>query len=785
MRGSRGMLAALAAGVLLAGAGIACRRPATPAPAEPAQFELLGGVEPDQLNVILVTIDTLRVDRLSCYGSTLVETPQIDRFAAEGVRFENAASTVPFTLPAHTSIMTGTYPPRHGVRENVGYTVEDGAATLARSLRDSGRDTAGFVSAFVLDSRWGIAQGFDHYFDDFSLEEMETPNLGSVQRSGDVTVAEAVRWLDERGRPSPFFLWLHLYDPHDPYTPPEPYKSRYPSQPYNGEVAFTDSLVGRFREALEAHGLLDRSLLILTGDHGEGLGDHGERFHGFFVYETTIHIPLIIRFPHAVRAGTVAIDPVSHVDLMPTILDAVGLPAPDGLEGTSLLPVILGSGDGLDREVYSESFYPLLHYGWAPLRAIRTDTYKLIDVPRPELYDLRNDGYEASNLAPQDPQIVDDLRTRLQRLRHEMERDTPSQRSEADVDQETLDQLRALGYLAGSGGVAVEEEGDAQRADPKDKIELHQMIMTTQSQIGRGETEAAVQLLNRVLERDPTIIDAHQLLGQVASKNHQFEEAARHFRDALQLDENHKTSLFGLAIAYAELGRDDEAALGFRRLLELSPHDVKAALPLVDIYEKAGRIDDAAAVLAEICEQPEPPPVAANRLGELRVLQGRGGEARALFERAIAANAEMAKPYYNLAVITEESGDLDGAVRLYESAIERAPHNFQAQFNLGRIYGQLGNTERQQELWEDAIKSNPDFARGYYYLAKTLMDRGDDLARAEGLARKGIAADPDGQAGPLGYYVLADLLNRTGRPTEAQQALEKGRAIQARVVTNP
>jgi len=304
------------------------------------------------------------------------------------------------------------------------------------------------------------------------------------------------------------------------------------------------------------------------------------------------------------------------------------------------------------------------------------------------------------------------------------------------------------------------------------------MIMTTQSQIGRGDIEAATQLLSRILERDPTIIDAHQLMGQVASKNHQFEEAAGHFRDALQLDENHKTSLYGLAIAYAELGRDEEAALGFRRLLEFSPRDIKAALPLADIYEKAGRIDDAAGVLAEICEQPEPPPALVNRLGELRVLQGREADARALFERAIAGNAEMAKPYYNLAVITEESGDFNQAVRLYESAIERAPKHYKAQFNLGQIYGQMGNTERQQELWEDAIESNPDFARGYYYLAKLLMDRGDDLARAEELARRGIDGDPEGQAGPLGYFVLADLLNRTGRPAQAQEALEKGRAIQ-------
>jgi choline-sulfatase len=770
-------MAGFAIGLALATLALACRRSEEKVPSAPTRAELLGGIEPSQLNVILITIDTLREDRLSCYGSTWVETPNIDRFANEGVRFEYAASTVPFTLPAHTSIMTGTYPPRHGVRENVGYVVEEGSATLARSLQAAGRNTAGFVSAFVLDSRWGIAQGFDHYFDDFVLEDMETANLGSVQRSGDETIAEAERWLDQRGRPSPFFLWLHLYDPHDPYTPPEPWASRYPRQPYNGEVAFTDSLIGRFREILEKRGLLDRSLVVLTADHGEGLGDHGERFHGFFVYETTIHVPLIIRFPREARAGTAIDRSVSHIDLMPTILDAVDLPVPGEVQGTSLLPLILGQDDDLEREVYSESFYPLLHYGWAPLRAIRTDLFKFIDVPRPELYDLHNDRQEASNLAAQDPQIVDELRARLQRLRHQMEREAPSERSEAEIDEETLAQLRALGYVAGSGGVAVDEEGDVPRADPKDKIELHQMIMTTQSQIGRGDTEAATRLLDRILDSDPTIIDAHQLMGQVASMGGRYEEAVGHFRNALQLDHNHKASLYGLATAYHKLGRDEDAMVGYQRLLEISPRDVKAALPLTDLYEEAGRIDDAAEVLAAICEQPEPPPLLLNRLGELRVLQGRGEEGRELFERAIVSKPELGKPYYNLAVLSEEAGDIERAVELYQSAIEHGPKNYQAQFNLGRLYGQMGNGERQQELWEDAIASNPDFPRGYYYLAKLVMDRGD-LSRAEALAREGIARDPDGRGGPLGYYILADVLNRTGRTAEAQSAAEKARAIQ-------
>jgi len=270
----------------------------------PIATEVVVGASRSDLNVVLITIDTLRSDRLSCYGSQRVETPVMDAFAREGVLFANAASTVPFTLPAHTSILTGLYPPGHGVRENVGYTVGEELTALAEVLSDNGWSTVAFVSAFVLDSRWGIAQGFDHYHDEFDLSTFdEAPNLSAVQRPGEETIAEAVEWLDERPPDEPFFLWLHLYDPHDPYTQPEPWASQYPNRPYDGEVAYTDSLVGTFRSALEERGLMKSSLVVLTADHGEGLGDHGESSHGFFVYDTTIHVPLIIREPDTASGG--------------------------------------------------------------------------------------------------------------------------------------------------------------------------------------------------------------------------------------------------------------------------------------------------------------------------------------------------------------------------------------------------------------------------------------------------------------------------------------------------
>jgi arylsulfatase A-like enzyme/Tfp pilus assembly protein PilF len=761
------------------GVGFGCRQSDQVEVGEVDQVEVLGGVETNEINVVLVTIDTLRADRVSSYGSGRVATPHMDRIAAEGILFSNAASTVPFTLPAHASIMTGAYPPRHGVRENVGYTLNQEMATLAEEMGKAGRDTSGFVSAFVLDSRWGIGRGFAHFFDDFDLGALDSPNLSSVQRSGEETVAAAVRWLDERESDQPFFLWLHLYDPHDPYTPPEPYKSRFPAHPYDGEVAYTDAIFGDFLDALVSRGLLDRSLFILTADHGEGLGDHQEAFHGYFVYDTTIRVPLMVRFPGTMYSGRVISDPVSHVDLMPTILDVLNRPIPGGVDGKSLLPVIAGAPDSTTREVYSESFYPLLHYGWAPLRSIRTDRYKLIDVPRAELYDLKNDSEELNDVFREQREIADELTTRLKNLRMKIESNAPTEASPSDLDQETIDRLRALGYMAGGGGVSVEDEGEKERADPKDRIELHQMIMVAQSRMGKGEKESSKRLLERVLEIDGEIVDAHQMLGQIASIEQDFNVAAGHFQHVLAVDESHTKALFGLARAYEKLGRKDEAAVGFRRVLEISGRDIRATSALADIYIERQELDEAGSVLDDALDQPDPPAFLLNKLGELRALQGQTVEAQTLFERAISRNDKLAEPHFNLAVLHEEDGDWHEAVQLYEDAIERAPRHFQAHFNLGRLYGQLGQLDRQQWHWEAAIESNPTFVRGYFYLAKLLMDTDQNLNRAEELTRQGIAKDSNFVAGPLGYFLLADLLNRAGKPAEARQAVEKAKEIQA------
>ncbi len=745
---------------------------------EPDVRELWSEVagESTDWNVVLVTIDTLRADRVGCYGYSRIETPHLDALAREGVLFRNASTTVPFTLPAHSSMMTGTYPPYHGVRENVGYRLDESVATMAEWLGEAGRTSAGFVSAFVLDARWGIARGFHHFFDDFDLKEMGG-DLGSVQRDGRETVAAARDWLDERP-PGPFFLWLHLYDPHDPYEPPEPFRSRYPGRPYDAEVAYTDSLLGELRHALEERGLFERSLVVVTGDHGEGLRSHGEGFHGFFVYDSTMRVPLIVRLPEERLGGRVVEKAVSHVDLLPTILEALGRPMPSAIQGRSLLPLLLDLQEAEERAVYSESLYPLLHYGWSPIRSLRTTRYKYIATPRPELYDLVADPDEERNLFADERGLARDLRERLTALRGTIEAEGRGGQP-ADLDEETLAQLRALGYVAGRGEAASADD-ETQRADPKDKIELHQRIMMAQSALGKGETELAEARLKEVLERDAEMIDPYQMLGQILLQKKDFENALPYFKRALELDADHKSSLFGLAQAYDALGRKVEALLGFERLLSFEATDSKAALAAAKIHVADERLAAAREILERAVATPGPAALVENQLGEVLVLEGRAPEAVKHFERAIAINDALAQPRYNLAVLYEEQGEEQRAIRLYEEAIERAPLHYQAQFNLGRLMGRRGESDRQQELYEAAIASNPDFIRGYFLLAKLLMDRGDDLKRAEALTRDGLSRDPDARTGPLGYFLLADVLNRTRRPEEARQAVQKGREIQAR-----
>jgi choline-sulfatase len=398
---------------------------------------LLGAAPAAPVSVVMITLDTTRADRLSPYGFMNVSLPHLERLARDGVVFDQATSVAPMTLPAHTSLFTGLFPPRHGVRDNADPALAETETTLAKVLRARGLPTGAFVGSLVLDPGRGLKQGFDEYR---GVDSTGRTGPAGRQRRADAVVDDALRWVDAVGG-SPYFLWVHLYDAHVPYDPPEPYASIYGHNPYVGEIAFADSQIGRLLGALDARQLMERTIVVVAGDHGESLGDHGEQDHGVFVYESVLRVPLIIRAPAVSprRVGAV----VRLVDVMPTVLDLLGIPAPRA-DGVSLVELLTGERSTLDLEAYSESEYPR-RLGWSPLRALRDGRFKLIDAPRPELYDLDRDPFEERNLYDERPATAAAMTRRLQVLAR-----SPSatgRESPTALLSNLIAELAALGYV--------------------------------------------------------------------------------------------------------------------------------------------------------------------------------------------------------------------------------------------------------------------------------------------------------------------------------------------------
>ena len=424
--------------VALVAASAACApRPETP-------------IAPAARHLVIVTIDTLRADRLGVYGNQTVATPNLDRLAREGAMALHASAHAPLTRPSHISLFTGLYPAEHGIRDNVSPPLGAKVPVLAEILQQRGFKTGAFVSSIVLSRQSGLGRGFAHYSDRFEIGEDDARFLNTIQKPGDATIAETVAWLREPG-PERRFAWVHLYDPHDPYEPPEPYRSRYAGRPYDGEVAWSDDLFGRLDAAISAAGLRDDTLIVVTSDHGEGLEEHGESVHGFFVYETTLRVPFIARGP-GITPGTPLGVVVRTIDVLPTVLEQLGLAdAIPAVSGRSLAKALAG-GSMDDAPTFAESLVPLVHYGWSDLRALRDGRWKYILAPRPELYDLDTDPGERRNLVDQEPQRARAYRSGIeQRLRQEQAALRDPAAGAASVPPDLLEKLGALGYVSARG----------------------------------------------------------------------------------------------------------------------------------------------------------------------------------------------------------------------------------------------------------------------------------------------------------------------------------------------
>ncbi len=617
-------------------------------------------------SVVMVTIDTLRADRV---GSEDSITPALDALARDGVSFRRAIAQVPITLPSHISIMTGTYPMYHGIRDFGGFKLKDERETLAEILRSQGYKTAAFVSSFALDSQWGLDQGFEVYDDSLDFSEYRGVGFNAVERRGDQTIDEVLGWLRDAPQ-EPFFLWVHLFDPHDPYDPPEPYSSRYRSRPYDGEVAFADTQVGRLLEFLKKQGLYESSLITVLGDHGEGLGEHGEETHGFFIYNTTLHIPWIIKLPGNEFAGA-SIDPVVRsVDVAPTILQVLRLRHRGEIQGRGLLGLLRGSRASLEESAYSESYYPRYHFGWSSLSSYQNQRYKYIRAPRPEIYDLQEDPGETRNLYAEQTALANQYDSLLESLSQKFAGAVAPPEDPGTVDPETRQRLQSLGYIAISSGGAGPDD-DLQRADPKDKIELFGNIRRATMESEQGKFGSSVERLTAVITRDPEIYTARYLQGFNFFQTKQYLRAIEEFKAALKLFPDSPDSIYSLARSYTELGIDDAARLGFERLLEVRPGSSRAHIGLGALALKERETEEAKEhFLAALAS--EDSPKARIGLGRCLVAQKRLDEAVLQFRAVVSKHPDHAEAHFLLGYTYQQAGKLDEARQHFERARQLA-----------------------------------------------------------------------------------------------------------------
>jgi arylsulfatase A-like enzyme/Flp pilus assembly protein TadD len=555
---------------------------------------LLAESKPD-LNVVFITIDTLRADHLGCYGYKQIRTPNIDALASESARFERAYTPVPVTLPAHTVIFTGTYPVFSGMHDFSGNKLNPKQPTLASVLKGQGYITGAVIGSAVLDSRFGLNQGFDFYYDHFDFNRLQESNLEEMERPGNVVADVALDWLG-KNRQNKFFLWMHLYDPHYPYRPPPPYSEQYKDRLYDGEIAFADVQVGRLISFLKANNIYRNTLIIVTGDHGESLGEHGEKTHGFFIYNATLHVPVIIHLPGSTSTKTV-FELVSLADLMPTVLQALKVDIPTQVQGHGLLPLMVPTKAGETRNLYAETFLPRLHFNWSELRAVETEKYQFIDAPKPELYDLSKDPGETQNLYADKKAVAEELRNRLTTLiSHYGAGQELAEKT--GLDPALMERLKSLGYAGFSGGGST-TASDRSLPDPKDRIQTYELISDAIAESQHGEYQSSAEKLTVALKTEPNSVPIHYLLGLNYYRLHDFPKSVEEFQRVLQLSPDYSLAVFQLGLAYARSGDFDKAIQTLTHALELDGTNFSAAYNLGAAYLRKEMVPEAMAAFRQ------------------------------------------------------------------------------------------------------------------------------------------------------------------------------------------
>lgn len=698
---------------LAAAAAMACaRRPPRP---------------PSGAPVVLISVDTLRADRLPAYGYRGVRTPALDALAGDSVVFENAYCPAPLTLPSHTTLLTGLLPTEHGVRDNVGFRLAPEHPTIAAALRERGYATGAAVSSFALRRDRGLAAGFDLYDDDFGPGSLD-------ERAGSETVKRLERFVESHAD-RPLFLFLHLYEPHTPYSPPEPFRSEYAARPYDGEVAAADVAVGRFLESLKQRGLYDRALILFLSDHGEGLGDHGEDEHGVFLYRETIRVPLFVKLPGALGAARRIRAPVGLIDVFPTIAEAAGISGGER-RGISLAS-FAGESKPAARRIYSETLYPRLQLGWSDLAALTDDRWSYIEAPRPELYDLAADPGEKHDLAPARPPALRAMRAELLALQK------PAATPEKPSSQE-LEKLGSLGYIRVDSGSA----GRGSLPDPKDRVgELRRYKQLFDLFYARRNAEA-IALARAMLSDNPQILSVWRMLATSLERQGRPAEAAAALESALARSdltgsaEDVEQAVGELALLLPRTGDSGAAEKTLSDLVQRGGDSETARRELARLLHRRGRVPEALALLPDAGKSGDP--ATLDVYGGLLADAGRLDEARTAFRRALELDPGRADVLLHLGMLSLREKDPSSARDWFTKSLAAEPSAAGTLAALGLAQAQLGDARAALESWDRALALDPGQYDTLFNRAVLAGRTGDAAGARRGLQRF-IATAPPGR----------------------------------------
>ncbi len=649
-------------------------------------------------DVILITVDTLRADRLRCYGYKKIETPNIDRLARDGIRFDQAIAECPVTLPSHCSILTGTYPIYHGVRDNSGYRLPPEQITLAEVLKQQGYRTGAFVGSYVLNSRTGLTQGFDAYVDGFESTEPGSTELSIAEHRAGQVMKSTLDWLEKARSGEPSFAWIHLFDPHAPYKPPAPYTSRYAHSPYDGEIAYADSVIGQLLSYLARRDLYERTLITLISDHGEGLGEHGEATHGLFLYDSTLRVPWILKPPEGQYAGKTIPDQVQSIDLMPTVLQFLSIQKPPTVQGTGLLALLEGKKAAERSYALGETLLPRSQYGWSAVRSVRSEEYKFIQAPRPELYDLKKDPAERSNLISNNQSLAAQLKQIRGTLASRYAGRGTSQARMRFKDSAVFQRLLGLGYVSVSDGTDRESDSDS-LPDPKDKIEIFDLLWAAASDYEEKRYAAAVQKLKRVLATDPATYLARTLLGLTYFQMGSFPQASEELKASLSLRPADLVATFYLGMTKARMRDDAAAEQAFQKVLELDPGNLGAFNNLGIVYLNQKRFGEAAEIYRKLVALRPRDSFAWTNLGLAYMNQKRNEEAVKVLQKALEVDPSIPQIHNNLGLALMDTGQPALAIAHYRKALSLDPNYAQAHYNLAVALKHQGlDAEAEKEM---------------------------------------------------------------------------------------